>query len=164
MTMQRNPVIIVATLVGMLFVWTNCSDDTQTPAKEAGLMDAGVKEASMKEAGSMDAGVKEASVKEAGLMDAGVKEAGAKEAGLVDSAEKLTPCGTNLSCKGNSEICVASFGGIGANYHCELIPKGCENDRTCQCVSKTLCLGIFDACVDPSSQENTVFCECATCA
>jgi hypothetical protein len=78
------------------------------------------------------------------------------------SCEARTPCGPELSCDREREICVAKQPiGPAVVYACEAVPAGCEADRGCGCAGSALCTGLFDACSEIG--ENAISCECLEC-
>ena len=66
-------------------------------------------------------------------------------------------CGTT-TCDVTTEVCVGT-GPIGpsVDHSCEPIPDGCEHDRTCDCVSSSLCPAGTVACSDVTTNE--IFCD-----
>ena len=68
-----------------------------------------------------------------------------------------TPCGPDLSCDPEADICVAR-GPLGSSiqYGCEPIPTGCDEERDCSCTATSLCPAPSNSCIDPAA--NTVRC------
>jgi hypothetical protein len=85
------------------------------------------------------------------------------------SADAPTPdalasiaCGT-AKCDVATQICVVRTPvGPSETYTCEPIPAGCAADRSCACVSTTVCAGAYSKCTDPGDPD-TVVCECPQC-
>lgn len=74
-----------------------------------------------------------------------------------------TPCGPGLNCNAD-EICVI-FGPVGPggfNQTCHPVPEGCEENRTCGCVSDALCPAPH-ICYDTEIPGDVIFCECTAC-
>jgi hypothetical protein len=74
-----------------------------------------------------------------------------------------TPCGPGLTCE-PSELCVV-FGPIGPGAFvpaCRPVPAGCELDRSCGCVSTSLC-SAPNVCHDVDAPGDVILCECAAC-
>jgi hypothetical protein len=74
-----------------------------------------------------------------------------------------TPCGAGLTCS-TDEICVV-FGPVGPGGFfrtCHPVPAGCELDRTCGCVSSTLC-ATPNVCHDLEAPGDVIVCECTAC-
>jgi hypothetical protein len=74
-----------------------------------------------------------------------------------------TPCGPGLTCNA-SEICVVfgPFGPGSFSRTCEPVPAGCDLDRTCGCVSATLCPAPH-VCRDVEAPGDVILCECVAC-
>jgi hypothetical protein len=72
-----------------------------------------------------------------------------------------TPCGPELLCDAETEICVRTTPiGPAVVHRCEPVPAGCEEDRTCGCAD-ALCEAPFLYCTEPA--VNTLECECLQC-
>ena len=78
-----------------------------------------------------------------------------------DRTCNLQACGASASCNVEIEVCVGT-GPIGPSvaHSCQPIPSGCEHDRTCECVSDSLCPSGTIACSDAATNE--VFCDNGT--
>jgi hypothetical protein len=74
-----------------------------------------------------------------------------------------TPCASGLTCSAG-EMCVV-FGPVGPGGFtrtCHPVPAGCELDRTCGCVSSTLC-PTPNVCFDVEAPGDVILCECTAC-
>jgi hypothetical protein len=77
--------------------------------------------------------------------------------------ERKVPCGPDLTCDATTEICVQrSPVGPAITYACDLIPAGCQDDRTCACAGPSLCTGAFGTCEDLPDPD-TLACICPQC-
>ena len=87
----------------------------------------------------------------------------APEGGAPDATLAVTACGPTLKCNTASQICLVSQAHL-KEYACQPVPAGCETQRTCACLGKALCTGIFNFCVDGTAgSSNTITCECPAC-
>ncbi len=70
-----------------------------------------------------------------------------------------TECGPERTCDAKREVCVHK-GEFGHQefYGCQLVPPGCEDDRSCACMGSTVCKAPFERCHD-SAAANAVACE-----
>jgi hypothetical protein len=73
-----------------------------------------------------------------------------------------TPCGAGRC--GAGEVCVVfgPFGPGGFSRTCHPVPAGCELDRTCGCLSATLCQEPH-VCHDVEAPGDVILCECTAC-
>jgi len=78
-------------------------------------------------------------------------------------AGAVTACGPNaIACDTATEVCVAREPvGPAIVYECKPVPAACSADRTCGCLTSSLCTGGFDQCSDVG--PNAIDCVCPLC-
>ncbi len=77
-----------------------------------------------------------------------------------DPCEGKTPCGPKLSCDAATEVCVRHESWT-TSYKCAPLTQGCETDRSCGCLGKTVCDKLFIC--HATSAPNTLSCFCPNC-
>jgi hypothetical protein len=99
-----------------------------------------------------------------GPSDAAAKDSGVGEDAIIIDAwsggtDGGAPCGTE-TCDTDTQICVACNCGGPTSYRCLPVPAGCENDRSCACLTDDICsfVRVEVWCVD-QERDSTILCE-----
>jgi hypothetical protein len=74
-------------------------------------------------------------------------------------------CSAVPSCKDcdpSHYVCVSNDAQM-SSHHCVEVPDPCDTDRSCQCMGDSVCVGIFDVCVDGTAGGNEIHCACPAC-
>lgn len=78
-----------------------------------------------------------------------------------DPCDGKTPCGPTLSCDATREVCVR-YESWTTTYKCAPLKPGCEQDRSCNCLGKSVCDSLYNIC-HQTSAPNTLACSCPNC-